>query len=222
MHHGIRNILLIVLCLGPVLSKAQKVYLQFRQPEFLLYTAVTAFDDTPYKQYGSSLAIEYVPQNSKSSLTLNLAYAYHIDGYSSFYYNNGDKASDFYEEGYTIGVLGRYYLIDKNLKIYGEVGLYYNRSVVNQAIKIRANYNGLYEEYISGGQNIYSSTISAGISLPLFWGWRYEPYMQYTLATQHQIGRPDPLLATSPYSLFSFNFMVFPASFKVPIFNTNK
>jgi len=87
---------------------------------------------------------------------------------------------------------------------------------------IDANYGGVYEKHLNGAENKWSATTYVGISLPMFWGIRYEPYLQFnihTLAESDRIGGPlfgtgDAYVATSPNS----NLFLWPFSFKIRLF----
>lgn len=208
----------------PAFTSGQQVLLHIKGFEGLIFSAKSAFDDEPWDQYGYHLGAEYVPKKGKVSLSVDMAYAYWTSGAPEFYYtNSADNYGDFYRECYAIGAVGRYYLIDEKFKLFADGGLFYNRTNFNEVIKVRANYNGLYEEYRSGSQNVMSINLGVGISLPMFWGIRFEPVIRTTFATNPRNKGVDyPLLAASPYYFREFPVFIYPLNFKIPLWQEGK
>lgn len=204
-----------------MLLHGQEWHLQFREPAGLVISLGELIDKNPYKQYELSVGGEYVFSEGRFSIILNPAYSFATQPQNNNFKKYGEDPSKYFQEAFAFGALARLYGINKNFKLYTELGGHYHRSMYNQVIMIDANYGGVYEKHLSGAENIWSATACVGVSLPMFWGIRYEPYVQFNIHTLPESDRVGNLLfgTGNAYIETSSNTNLFlrPFSFKIQL-----
>lgn len=205
----------------PLMLNAQEWHLQFREPAALVVSLGELIDKKLYKQYQITLGGEYIFPEGRFSVILNPAYSFATQPQNNNFEKYGEDPSKYYQEAFAFGAFGRLYAINKNFKLYTELGGHYHRSMYNHVIMIDANYGGVYEKHLSGAENIWSATACIGVSLPMFWGIRYEPYFQFNVHSLPDSDRVGDILfgtgntyiETSPNT----NLFLWPFSFKIQL-----